>query len=681
MKKNVMFIIISVLCLNTLTAQTFEWAKSFGGTLEDQGNSITVDASGNVYTTGRFDGTVDFDPGAGTTYLTSVGNADVFIQKLDPSGNLLWAKSFGGTSSDVSYSIALDASGNIYTTGSFQGTADFDPDAGTTNLTSTGNQDVFIQKLDPSGNFLWAKSFGGTPSERGYSIMADASGNVYTTGYFAGTVDFDPGAGTTNLTSAGIIDVFVQKLDPSGNLLWAKSFGGASEEWGYSITIDASGNLYTTGYFQGTVDFDPGAGTTNLTSAGSNDVFIQKLDPSGNFLWAKSFGGTSTDYGNSITVDASGNVYTAGYFSGTVDFDPGTGTSHLNSAGAYDVFVQKLDPSGNFLWAKSFGGTSIDYGFSITADLSGNVYTTGVFRFTVDFDPGAGNTNLTSAGGYDVFVQKLDPSGNFLWAKSFGGTSADTGYSIKVDASGNVYTTGSFYDTADFNPEAGTANLTSAGGSDVFIQKISPCSSNTGTDVISACNSYTWIDGNTYTSSNNTATHTLTNAAGCDSVVTLDLTINSVSDISTSISGLTITANNASATAFQWLDCDDNHAVILGETGASFTAVSNGNYAVELTENGCVDTSACIAITDVGVGENTFGNELLVYPNPTTGQVTVEVEQSDFVISVFDMNGKLILKENFWSQGYINLDAYDSGIYTFKIESQSEIVVKKVIKE
>ena len=241
------------------------------------------------------------------------------------------------------------------------------------------------------------------------------------------------------------------------NFEWAKAYGGTFFDYGNSITVDNSGNVYTTGSFVGTADFDPGAGTFNLTSAGGTDVFIQKLDASGNLLWAKAFGGTSTDQSNSITVDASGNVYATGNFKGTVDFDPGAGTFNLTSAGSYDdFFVQKLDASGNFLWAKAFGGTSTDQSNSITVDASGNVYTTGSFGYTVDFDPGAGTFNLTSAGGADVFIQKLDASGNFIWAKAFGGTSTDQSNSITVDASGNVYTTGGFGNTVDFDPGAGT---------------------------------------------------------------------------------------------------------------------------------------------------------------------------------------------------------------------------------
>ena len=390
-----------------VNAQTFEWAKSFGSSLADYGLSIALDASGNVYTTGYFQGTADFDPGAGTANRTSAGGGDIWVQKLDASGNFIWARSFGGSLDDIGRSITVDASGNVYTTGYFQGTADFDPGAGTANITSAGNEDIFIQKLDASGNFLWAKSFGGSLADYGLSIAVDAAGNVYTTGYFQGTADFDPGAGTTNLTSEGSLDVYVQKLNSTGNFVWTKSFGGSLNDQGFSITVDDSGNVHTTGSFEGTVDFDPGAGSATRTSSGSLDVFVQKLNASGTYDWAISFGASSSDQGYSVTVDASGNVYTTGSFLGTADFDPGSGTANLTSAGPWDVFIQKINASGNFVWAKSFGGNSIDAGNAITVDASGNVYTTGHFAGTVDFDPGVGTANLTSAGNYDVFVQKL----------------------------------------------------------------------------------------------------------------------------------------------------------------------------------------------------------------------------------------------------------------------------------
>lgn len=473
--KQINLFLFSLLTLTTLTlnAQNFQWARGFGGTNDDIGRSITIDASGNVYTTGYFAGTVDFDPRVGVTNLTSnSGSNDVFVQKMDAAGNFVWAKRFGGTNDERGYSITTDASGNVYTTGYFFGTVDFDPSAATTIFTSTGSTDIFVQKMDASGTFIWARTFGGTNADVGYAIRVDASGNIYTTGSFVGTADFDPSAGTINFTSAGGNDVFIQRMDAAGNFLWAIAFGGILADVGQSITIDASGNVYIAGLFNNTVDFDPGVGTTNLTSAGLADVFVQKIDATGSFVWAKAFGGTNADIGNSITTDASGNVYTIGYFAGTADFDPSAGTTNLTSAGGNDIFVQKMDASGSFMWAKTFGGTAGDLGYSITTDASSNVYTTGYFTGTADFDPSAGTTNLTSTGSTEIFVQKMDVSGNFIWAVAFGGTSADAGNAITTDASGNVYTTGYFAGTGDFDPSAGTTNLTSAGNNDIFVQKL-----------------------------------------------------------------------------------------------------------------------------------------------------------------------------------------------------------------
>jgi hypothetical protein len=463
------------------------------------GTSIAVDASGNVYTTGSFNGTVDFDPGPGTAYLTSAGTEDIFVSKLDTSGNFLWAKSMGGTGgqfgvNDVGEDIAVDGSGNVYTTGYFWGTVDFDPGAGTVILTSAGGEDIFVQKLDTSGNFVWAKAMGGARREHSRSIAVDGSGNVYTTGRFVGIADFDPGPGTANLASAPpsdqIVtegeDIFVSKLDASGNFVWAKSMGAEGGDGGTSIAVDGSGNVYTTGYFWNTVDFDPGAGSTNLTSAEGQGIFVTKWDTSGTFVWAKAvstFSGTLA-YDSLATdnaVDALGNVYTTGHFEYTLDFDPGAGTAYLTPAGGgsrKDIFVQKLDTSGNFVWAKAMGGTETDWGKGIAVDGAGNVYTTGGFRRTADFDPGTGTADLTALSvlGWDIFVSKLDTSGNYIWAKAMGGVESVDGTSIAIDGWGSVYTTGPFWGTVDFDPGLGVANLSTRDpeNMDLFVSKLSP---------------------------------------------------------------------------------------------------------------------------------------------------------------------------------------------------------------
>jgi len=731
------YVAVLFLLLSQLTiAQNsiFKWAKHMGGISNDCGHSITTDAGGNVYTTGRFEGTADFDPGVGTANLTSAGGRDIFIQKLDTAGNFLWVKQIGGTSHNWGYSITTDAGGNVYATGNFKGTADFDPGAGTVNLTSAGYDDIFIQKLDGAGNFLWAKKMGGASYDRVYSITIDAGGNVYTTGYFEGTVDFDPGAGTTNLISAGYEDIFIQKLDSAGNLLWAKQMGGTFYDYGRSITTDADGNVYTTGYFKGTVDFDPGAGIANLTSLGVQDIFIQKLDTAGNLLWVKQMGGTSGGgYGYSITTGAGGNIYTTGGFGGIVDFDPGAGAAYLTSVGQSDIFIQKLDGAGNLLWVKQMGGTHSEFGYSITTDAGSNIYTTGGFGGTVDFDPGAGTANLTSASSEDIFIQKLDSSGNLLCVKQMGGTYSDQGFSITTDAGGNVYTTGYFKGTVDFNPGAGTTNLTSAGGMDVFIQKLSQCIPSTGTDVVSACDSFTWIDGITYAASNNIATHTLSNAGGCDSVVTLDLTVNYSNTGTyiitacfsyTWIDGITYTASNNIATHtlsnvggcdsvvtlnltiitidntvskngailtaneiganYQWLDCNNSYSVISGASNQSFTATSNGNYAVEITKNSCVDTSNCYSITNIGIIENSFGDKLVFYPNPTSGIVNLEFGSNykNVQIIIRNSEGKLVKHQEFKKEQNISIEIEGSkGIYLIEVISADKKAIIKVVKQ
>ncbi len=207
----------------------------------------------------------------------------------------MWAKQLGGTSGDIGYAIAVDASGNVYTTVHFQGNADFNPDpVATTNFTAV-NFDVFISKLDASGNFVWAKQIGGTASEDGYSIAVDASTNVYTAGYFQGTVDFNPDlAFTNNLISAGQSDIFISKLDASGNYLFTKQFGGTGIDQGFGIASDASRNIYATGYFSGTADVDPDPTVTNnFISAGGSDIFVVKLNQPGtlpiNFTSIKAF--------------------------------------------------------------------------------------------------------------------------------------------------------------------------------------------------------------------------------------------------------------------------------------------------------------------------------------------------------------------------------------------------------
>lgn len=456
-----------------LHGQNLDWVNSLGASLDDAGKSIAIDDRGNVYTTGYFFGIVDFDPGSGVYNLTSNGLLDIFVQKLDAQGNLVWAKNMGGSEDDEGLSVVVDDVGSVYVAGYYQGQSDFDPNQGTEIRTSNGLADIFIQKLDSSGNLIWVNTMGSLGDEKPNRIILNPQGGIYFVGSFENSMDFDPSIDTFNLL-ASLGSTFIQKLTPQGELVWAKNFGNGSGSYAVSTALDKWGNIYTNGGFLGTADFDPDTVSTFFLSAtGSGlDNFIQKLDSSGNFIWAKSFGGSSFDFVNDIAVDDNGNVYSIGNFNDTIDFNPGVGVYDLITNGGSDVFIQKLDSLGDFVWAKSFGGVNADYGFTLCLDQQMNLYLSGVYSSIVDFDPNLGITNLTASGSLDIFIQKLDVNGNLIWVRGIGGNAVAAPNQIKTDTMGALYLTGLFTSTVDFDPNQGTNYITSAGVQDAFLLKI-----------------------------------------------------------------------------------------------------------------------------------------------------------------------------------------------------------------
>ncbi len=299
-----------------------------------------------------------------------------------------WADGIGGLSTKKSQSIATDLNGNVYMTGYFSGTVDFDPGPGKYNLTSKGGNDIFVAKYSPEGTLLWAKSMGYGGPDIGYSIAVGSNGLVYIAGSFTSTVDFDPGPGTSNLTSAGGTDIFICVLDTSGNYYYAWRMGGTSADLPVSIALGSEGNLVMTGYFAGSANFyDPYGNVTTLTSLGGTDFFLYNLDANWQLAWVKRIGGVKTDQSSSLALDSDGNILVTGFFTGTVDFDPGIGTYNLASAGSYDIFIAKYSQAGDLLWAKPFGTSNV-YSYSIAVGKDGSVFTTGIFLYSVDFDPG-----------------------------------------------------------------------------------------------------------------------------------------------------------------------------------------------------------------------------------------------------------------------------------------------------
>lgn len=628
MKKQLLSISIIIFCINAY-AQNFIWSKSLGGTIEDMSYSLATDGSGNIYTTGYLNGTADFDPGTGTYNLSSSGQTDIFVSKINATGNFVWAIRIGEASVDYGSSIVTDTLGFIYITGQYAGTVDFNPGKNVNNLTSAGGADIFILKLDTSGNFIWAKSIGGIDSDLGRSISVDNRGGVVTTGYFKDTVDFDPNSGTYKLVSQGQNDIFISKLDSSGNFVWAKTIGAKQNDHGISLVVDQYGNIYATGEYRGdTVDFDPGTGICKLVAYGSTyNIFILKLSSSGQFVWAKGIGTVNGQYVGSLAIDTSQNIFITGQFHDKTDFDPDTSTFYLTTNGYWDLFVLKLNSAGKFIWAKGMGGTTGTAipsvkGNSIVSDNSGNSYITGRFQSTIDLNPDPKvSYNLTSKSNYDIFLLKLDFYGNFVWAKSIGDISDDIGKQIIIDNFGNIISTGQYAATVNFHIGSGTYNLTGNGDYDIYILKFclpptigkiaglsSVCEGNSETYTIdphSGATGYKWYVpiGSTIINGQNTNSITVTfgatsgnigvypiNSCGTGVSESFAVKINpkpkvgfSALPSSTICKGSNLTLNGTGALTYTWSGGIQN--------GVAFTPDSNTTYIVTgTTLKGCKDS-------------------------------------------------------------------------------------------
>ena len=374
-----------------------------------------------------------------------------------------WARTWGGSFQDTGGEVATDGYGNVYITGSFEGTVDFNPDGGDTH-TSNGDWDVFLSKFDSAGNFIWVRTWGGVDWDRRGGVAADNSGNVYAVGTFSNTVDFDPDGGDPH-TSSGTRDAYLSKFDTSGNFQWARTWGGLKNDFGRGVTLDGLENVYVTGLFSGTTVLDPDFGDQH-TSNGGDDCFLSKFDSSGNFEWGRTWGGIGHDSPTDVAAESTGSVYVIGSFNDTVDFNPGGGEPRTSN-GKRDVFLTTFDSSGNFQWVRTWGGSMSDSGLGVDSDGSGRVYVSGVFRETVEFNPGGGDA-YTSNGESDVYLSKFDSSGNYMWVRTWGGPMSDSGTGVADDGSGHVYVSGSFREAVEFNPGGGDV-YTSNGEGDAYL--------------------------------------------------------------------------------------------------------------------------------------------------------------------------------------------------------------------
>ncbi|MBK9448523.1 MAG: SBBP repeat-containing protein [Bacteroidetes bacterium] len=613
-------------------AQIYQWADRVGNAQNSETFAgLVSDEVGNTISVGTFRNTVDFDPGPGVFNLTPTSNNyQTYILKLDAAGNFVWAKGLFSSGRIKPHSVATDPNGNIFVGGTFVGVADFDPGPGTYTQATTGWVISYVLKLDPNGNFLWAKMIDGSQDDDfSRAMTVDGAGSVYTTGRQANSTDYDPGSGTSILYGAN--NVFIVKLSSAGTFLWVKGLGTTGVKDIFGIKADANGTFCITGSYDTTFDTDPGPGTNMITgSGGGTDAFIIKFDASGNHLWGRGIGAAGgNDGGLAVTFDPNGSALVTGYFAtNLIDFDPGVGTAYESTIGGEDIFVLKLNDIGSYEWHAVMGGAGTDRGIAIDTDPLGNVFTTGQFSSTVDFDPGATTQLWTSAGSQDAFVQILDSMGLYKDSYRWGGTGSDICYAVAVPTYTSIFTGGIFTNTVDFDPGAGVANLTSTGGSDIFVSKIDQCVTTTATINPTFCNTYTAPDGQVYTMSG-TYTAIIPNSQVCDSVITINLTVNFVPFLTGFISGNSaICAGSSntytfpaapSATSYNW-------TLPSGWSGSSTTntisttATATGGIITVNGENNCgvsTDRTLNVAIIPIPAQPGSITGNIAVCPGST----------------------------------------------------------------
>ena len=659
--KTLFVFVISLFLINSSSAQQFEWVKRIGNSQDHQAFILKTDAANNVYITGYFVAGFYFVPETSSNLAQAFGSDDIFIAKYSSNGTFIWGKTIGGSGQDRPSGMDVSPDGNISLTGYFNGTVDFNPGSSVNDLTATGNRDIFVLKLTSNGDYTWAHKFGSSLPDEGVATCFDPNGNVFVTGFFQETVDFNPGSSTNNFTATSY-DIFILKLDANGNYVWNYDLGSNPAEQGRAIQCDASGNVYTSGSFGSSLDFNPGAATEFMSATGVNDIYLLKLTNDGNFIWSKKIGGISNEYALSMTIDLNGSAILGGYFASTTTFNSFPNVA-VTSAGLDDAFVVKFNSDGSHAWTRTIGSTGYDQTKAVTTDAQGNVYATGIFQGTVDLNPDAGVENYT-ANQEDCFVIKLNSNGGFINSSVMGGSGSDYSYGIATDAIGGIYTCGSFTQTADFDPSSQVNSLTSLGGFDLFLSKWGQCVPTSSTDIQSACNQFTWIDGNTYTSNNNTASVQLTSVAGCDSTVTLSLTINTV-NVSVTANDPTLSANVAGA-QYQWVNCNNNFQPIAGATQTSFTPTSSGSYAVIISSSGCTDTSICYSINNVGFDQLEDRSDFTIFPNPSNGyfQISSKHPFKQSSIKIMSSLGELVYEKGFEGSELIDFKLnLSAGVY------------------
>ncbi len=544
------------------------------------------------------------------------------------------------------YDMLIDSNGNIITTGNFIGLVDFDPGVSNTN-TNAYNGSLFLKKTDANGNLNWIyhPDLSNSGVDHSFGVSYTNSGFYYITGSFDDTIDFIPGPNTYEFYSSGWDDALVAKIDTSGNFIWAKVIGGNGSDAGLGVTTDDNDNVYFTGRFTDTVDLDPGSGTDIHIATGNSGCFVTKLDSSGNFLWSKSISSPEGSYIEDINMNSIGELVITGYFMDTLDLDPGAGTDYIIAPfNQSNTFILKLDSSGNYIKGGSFYSKIVNRSLDTRIDAHNNIYLTGVYRDTIDFDPGIGThyeyaPYSTAAVSH---ITKLNNNLELVWVRTISDTAQYNsnigGTSIAISKDDIVYSSGTFGAHPDMDPGPGTYYLPngSEGVRDIYIHKMD------------SSGNFIWAG----------ATESV-NFAGFPS--------------SEHFSALAVADNGDLYCAGH---IDDSTQV----------DPNNGNILHYLPYYGWSNDRMlmlCLKESET-TNVNKTDDKLFasIYPNPFSGELNITLKKNQYsTVTIYNAVGKTIIKKQFNTKNiHLNTDI-PRGLYLLEIETDNGIITRKLIKE
>lgn len=686
MKRIILVYVFVILSLFNLYSQKLSWLTSIESDSTFRINSIENYMDGSVLIGGIVFSVADLDPSTDDFIIESnsqTGRFNGFFAKYGPCGDFLFGGVLEGINSSRVQDVALDDNENIYLSGSFQGgTVDFDPSAGVYNLINPHpdwDHDGFIAKYSSTGNFLWARTSNGLNNETAHDILVKGA-SLYVQGSFTSNVDVDYTTVTNLLTTAGNGDSYIAKYDTSAlNLDWVRVVGANNGQYINGMDINNNHEVYYSVNCQGitTVDLDPGSGVYNFTPNGDGNFAIVKLNSSGDFEWAKAFtGGNGWNISQTLRLDGNGNIYLGGRFaSDSLDFDPDANEYFIYNAQGTNAFFAKFNPSGEFLWVKNIESAFSASVNDIDFDSNQNPFIVGGFQNELVID----QDTISGVGGNDIYSFSFDNLGNLMYKMVIAGSEDE---SMSVDWRGNGAPRISVLDESNFRIYGHYADTCNFDSEESFISNVSDngflACYNLDTLQEEVCELFINTDGEYITQTGYYITQA-NGLFGCNQTSVLELYVQDLDSSVTVINDVTL-QSNMNGVSYQWVDCNNNFAPLIGETNQIFMATANGSYAVVVTDETCSDTSDCFIIDKVGL--KFHKSSVSIYPNPVSEHVVISIN-TELIGSVFmisDYSGRVLFKDTFkGNMEKIDFSNLARGIYflTSEKDGRNYRIIKK----